>query len=60
MKRYPRRKLTAAEGERILWHALEHLQFDVPLDYAAADGFPSTGRWLAIQQIKQLLGVTVA
>lgn len=26
MKRYPKRKLLKADGERILWHALEHLQ----------------------------------
>ena len=26
MARFPKRKLTKAEGERILWHAIEHLQ----------------------------------
>jgi len=26
MKRWPNRKLTKAEGERILWHAIEHLR----------------------------------
>jgi hypothetical protein len=62
MYRYPGEstKLNPAHGERILWHVLEHLQYDMPLDYAAADGPNSTGRWMAIQTIKQLLGVTVA
>jgi hypothetical protein len=49
MKRY-----TKAQGEYILWHVLYYLQ-GCP---SSGDGYPETA--LAIQHIKQLLGVSVA
>jgi hypothetical protein len=55
MRRYQTKKYTKAQGEHILWHVLGHLQYDQP---GTSEGYPET--WLAIQQIKQLLGVSVA
>jgi len=59
MRRYQTKKYTKAQGERILWHAMDYLQYSYPED-SERDGFGLTGRWKAIQTIKQLLGVSVA
>lgn len=60
MKRYQTKKYTKAQGECILWHALHYLQYDYPMESEYVELTTNTGRWLAIQTVKQLLGVTVA
>jgi hypothetical protein len=50
-RRYPRHRLTNQEGERILWHALEHLQGIVH----DLDGEPQ-----AITTIRLLLGLSIS